>query len=149
MSKWTDTSFTRRLSVAYPIIQGPFGRGSSSVRLTAAVSNAGGLGSFGANDLGPEDIFKTAVEIRKLTDKPFALNLWVSTSDRGGDILDESSYERLLKILAPYHIQLRAGLWPRFAPQLLRRAEPISFISGPVKALRLCGIERRMNFLVR
>ena len=39
---------------------GPFGRGSSSVRLTAAVSNAGGLGSFGANDLGPEDIFKTA-----------------------------------------------------------------------------------------
>ena len=60
MSKWTDTSFTRRLAVAYPIIQGPFGRGSSSVRLTAAVSNARGLGSFGANDLGPEDIFKTA-----------------------------------------------------------------------------------------
>ncbi len=106
MSKWTDTSFTRPLGVAYPIIQGPFGRGSSSVRLTAAVSNAGGLGSFGANDLGPEDIFKTAVEIRKLTDKPFALNLWVSTSDRGGDILDESSYERLLKILAPYYREL-------------------------------------------
>ena len=42
MSKWTDTSFTRRLGVTYPIIQGPFGRGSSSVRLTAAVSNAGG-----------------------------------------------------------------------------------------------------------
>jgi len=56
MSKWTDTSFTRRLGVAYPIIQGPFGPGSSSVRLTAAVSNAGGSGSFGANDLGPEDI---------------------------------------------------------------------------------------------
>ena len=63
MSKWPDTSFTRRLGVAYPIIQGPFGRGSSSVRLTAAVSNGGGLGSFGANDLGPEDIFNTAVEI--------------------------------------------------------------------------------------
>jgi len=41
MSKWPDTSFTRRLGVAYPIIQGPFGRGSSSVRLMRAVSNAG------------------------------------------------------------------------------------------------------------
>src|SRR5437773_2053750 len=50
MSKWTDTSFTRRLGVAYPIIQGHFGRGSSSVRLAAAVSNTGGLGSFGTNE---------------------------------------------------------------------------------------------------
>ena len=80
MSKWTDTPFTRRLGVAYPIIQGPFGRGSSSVRLTAAVSNTGGLVSFGANDLGPRDILNTAVKIRKLTHKPFALNLWSKTT---------------------------------------------------------------------
>src|SRR6266699_3707555 len=44
----------------------------------------------------------------------FGENLSVSTSDRGGDMLDQSSYERLLKILAPYYIQLRAGRWPRF-----------------------------------
>lgn len=106
MSKWTNTPFTRRLGVAYPIIQGPFGRGSSSVRLAAAVSNAGGLGSFGANDLGPEDVFKTAVEIRKLTDKPFALNLWVSTFDDGGDSLDDASYDRVTKLLGPYYREL-------------------------------------------
>ena len=106
MSKWTDTSFTRRLGVAYPIIQGPFGRGSSSVRLAAAVSNAGGLGSFGANDLAPEDVLKTAIELRKHTEKPFSLNLWVSTFDDGGDSLDEATYERLLKILTPYYREL-------------------------------------------
>lgn len=106
MSKWTDTPFARRMGVAYPIIQGPFGRGSSSVRLTAAVSNVGGLGSFGANVLAPEDILKTANEIRKHTEKPFSLNLWVSTFDEGGDSLDEATYERLLKVLAPYYREL-------------------------------------------
>lgn len=34
------------LGIEHPIIQGPFGGGLSSVKLAAAVSNAGGLGSF-------------------------------------------------------------------------------------------------------
>ena len=119
MSKWTDTSFTRRLGVAYPIIQGPFGRGSSSVRLAAAVSNAGGLGSFGANTLAPEDVFKTAIEIRKHTEKPFSLNLWVSTFDDGGNSLDDATYERLLKILAPYYREL--GMEPPPKPNGVAR----------------------------
>ena len=62
----------------------------SRSQLAAAVSNAGGLGSFGANDLAPGDVFNTVVEIRKLTGKPFSVNLWVSTFDRGGDTLDEA-----------------------------------------------------------
>lgn len=110
MSNWTDTSFTRLLGIKYPIIQGPFGRGSSSVQLTATVSNAGGLGSFGANDLTPEDLFNTIVQIRKQTDKPFAVNLWVSTFDDGGDVLDDASYARPIKILSPYYNEL--GLTP-------------------------------------
>ena len=81
MSKWTETEITRRLNIPYPIIQGPFGRGGSSPLLAATVSNAGGLGSYGANDLAPEDITKVAAEMRQLTDKPFWMNLWVSTFD--------------------------------------------------------------------
>jgi nitronate monooxygenase len=120
MSKWTDTLLTRRLGVAYPIIQGPFGRGSSSVRLTAAVSNAGGVGSFGANDLAPADVFNTALEIRKFTDKPFVLNLWVSTFDAEGDSLDEATYERLMKVLAPYYREL--GVTPPPKPNQTARS---------------------------
>ncbi len=101
MSKWTETSFTRRLGVAYPIIQGPFGRGSSSVRLAAAVSNAGGLASFGANDLAPEDVLKNAIEIRKHTEKPFSLNLWVSNfDDRGADLLNSAGVATLKRMSA-------------------------------------------------
>src|ERR1700722_5847453 len=102
MSRWTETEITRRLLVSYPIIQGPFGRGASSALLAATVSNAGGLGSYGANDQGPSDIIKIAAEIRKLTDKPFGMNLWVSTYDAGGETLTAEAYERVTKLLEPY-----------------------------------------------
>ena len=45
--RWNENRLTAKLGIDYPIIQGPLG-GLSSQRLTAAVSNFGGLGSFGA-----------------------------------------------------------------------------------------------------
>jgi nitronate monooxygenase len=113
MSKWTDTSVTRNLGISYPIIQGPFGRGGSTALLAASVSNLGGLGSFGANELAPEDILKTAVEIRKLTNKPFGMNLWVSTFDPGGDMIDQATYDRVVDLLAPYYRELGVNPPPR------------------------------------
>ena len=53
---WHDNDFTRRLGLRYPIVQGPFGGGLSSVDLMVAVSDAGGLGSFGAHHLAPEKL---------------------------------------------------------------------------------------------
>ncbi len=113
MSTWTDTSVTRNLGISYPIIQGPFGRGGSTALLTASVSNLGGLGSFGANELSPEEILKVAAEIRKLTDRPFGMNLWVSTSDIGGDSLDQETYDRVVALLAPYYHELGVPPPPR------------------------------------
>src|SRR5882672_7735591 len=74
---WTDTEITKRFGIAYPIIQGPLGGGVSSAQLVAAVSNAGGLGSYGANTLPPGEIKEIAADIRARTNKPFAINLWV------------------------------------------------------------------------
>jgi nitronate monooxygenase len=113
MSKWTDTSVTRNLGIAYPIVQGPFGRGGSTAQLAGAVSNLGGLGSFGANELSPEEILKVAANIRKLTDKPFGMNLWVSTFDAGGDSLDQETYDRVVDLLAPYYRELGVNPPPR------------------------------------
>src|ERR1700678_2396358 len=77
---WTDNRLTSRVGLQYPIIQGPLG-GLSSQRLTAEVSNYGGLGSFGAHGLKPDAIRKVIREIKGLTPKPFAMNLWVSTEE--------------------------------------------------------------------
>ena len=91
-----------RLGIDHPIIQGPFGGGLSTPRLVAEVSNFGGLGSFGAYHLAPEAIGPLAAEIRALTVKPFALNLWVSDHDEGGQQIDQFEFDRIFEIFRPY-----------------------------------------------
>jgi len=75
---WHDSRVSELLGLRHPIIQGPFGGGLSSVELVAAVSGAGGLGSFGAHHLDPVAIAAVAAKLREATPGPFALNLWVS-----------------------------------------------------------------------
>jgi nitronate monooxygenase len=99
MSSWNRNRITAKLGIEYPIIQGPLG-GLSSQRLTAAVSNFGGLGSYGAHSRTPDEIGAVIAEIRSLTPKPFAMNLWVSMEDEGARTSDESAFSRSLAPLA-------------------------------------------------
>jgi nitronate monooxygenase len=117
---WTKNRLTSRLGVQYPIIQGPLG-GLSSQRLTAAVSNYGGLGSFGAHGLNPDAIRKVTREIKDLTPKPFAMNLWVSMEDEGAFTSTEEAFHRSLSPLAK-HIESVGGAKPSYLPY-----EPIRF----------------------
>ncbi|MDQ0642667.1 NAD(P)H-dependent flavin oxidoreductase [Microbacterium murale] len=68
------------LGIRQPILLGPFG-GLSSIALTAAVSDAGGLGGYGLYGYGGERIRSTAAALRATTDQPFALNIWLPTGD--------------------------------------------------------------------
>lgn len=76
-----DSKVAALFEVDVPIVQGPFGGGLSTARLTAKVSNLGGLGSYGAHILDPGEIAEIGKEIRSLTERPFAINLWVSDRD--------------------------------------------------------------------
>src|SRR6202050_392162 len=117
---WTENRLTSRLGLQYPIIQGPLG-GLSSQRLTAFVSNYGGLGSFGAHGLKPEAIRNVIREIKALTPKPFAMNLWVSMEDEGALTSTEEAFHRSLAPLAK-HIESVEGATPSYRPY-----EPIRF----------------------
>jgi nitronate monooxygenase len=117
---WANNRLTSRLGLQYPIIQGPLG-GLSSQRLTAAVSNYGGLGSFGAHGLKPEAIRDVIREIRGLTSEPFAMNLWVSMEDEGVLTATEEDFDRCLTPLAE-HIASLGGARPSY-----RAYEPIRF----------------------
>jgi nitronate monooxygenase len=97
--RWNENRLTAKLGIDYPIIQGPLG-GLSSQKLTAAVSNFGGLGSFGALNLSPEAIKDLIAEIRSLTSRPFAMNLWISMEDEGARASDENAFDRSLDPLA-------------------------------------------------
>jgi nitronate monooxygenase len=117
---WNKTRVSDKLGVEYPIIQGPLG-GLSSQRLTAAVSNFGALGSFGAHSLAPSAIQEVIAEIRSLTNKPFAMNLWVSMEDEGAATSDAEEFERASAHLAPHLEKVGASL-PQFSPY-----QPIRF----------------------
>lgn len=106
---WNQNRLTAKLGIDYPIVQGPFG-GFASQKLTAAVSNFGGMGSFGANALAPEAITEVIAEIRSLTSKPFAMNLWVSVEDEGARTSDEAAFNRCLAPLAGHLLSLGAPL---------------------------------------
>jgi nitronate monooxygenase len=111
---WNRNRLTEKLGIDYPIIQGPLG-GLSSQRLTAAVSNFGGLGSFGALSLSPGEIRNVISEIRSLTSKPFAVNLWVSMEDDGARTSDEAAFNRSLAPLVSSFAQLQAPR-PQYKP---------------------------------
>ncbi len=68
------------LDLDVPIVLGPFG-GMSSVALTAAVSEAGGLGSYGLYGYDRARIAETVAQLRAATDRPFALNVWLPIGD--------------------------------------------------------------------
>jgi nitronate monooxygenase len=124
VTAWYDTPAARRLGLRYPIVQGPFGGGLSSPALAAAVSNAGGLGSYGAQGLTPDGIRTVVADIRQRTARPFAINLWVSTEDPGAASVTTAGFAAALEPLLPLYRELgveppgpRHGDHPTFAGQ--------------------------------
>ena len=113
-ASWNQNRLTAKLGIEYPIIQGPLG-GLSSQRLAATVSNFGGLGSFGAHGLKPDAMKDVISEIRSLTSKPFAMNLWVSMEDEGARTSDEHAFNRSLAPLAAHFAALGAPR-PEYRP---------------------------------
>ena len=73
---WPATRITKLLRIELPIIQAPMA-GASTFALAAAVANAGGLGSLACGYMQPEDIYNHIQKTRLLTDKPFAVNLFI------------------------------------------------------------------------
>lgn len=105
---WTHTRVTEKLGIELPIVQGPFGGGPSSVRLAAEVSNAGGLGSFGAYSLSPEQIKQLVIDLRAQTSRPFAVNLWVPFAPSHEKRITESEYREAVAQLRPYYDEVGA-----------------------------------------
>lgn len=148
-----QTRVSSRLGIEYPIIQGPLG-GLPTQRLTATVSNFGGLGSFGAHGLSPSAIKDVIAEIRGLTTKPFAINLWVSMEDEGAFTSGGEAFSRSLEPLAG-HTQALGGTLPNYKPYapvkfedqarvLLDAKVPVfSFIVGvpPKEVLEECRLQ--------
>jgi len=74
------TAITEMFGIKYPIICGAM-MWLCKPKLCAAVSNAGGMGNLTAGNYSTEDEFRKAIgETRKLTDKPFMVNVTILPS---------------------------------------------------------------------
>jgi nitronate monooxygenase len=145
------------LGLRFPIIQGPFGGGLSTVTLAATVSRMGGLGSYGAHSLSPERIGQVTAEIRGQTDAPFAMNLWVSDHDAGGLSLDVERFDRVFALFEPWYRELgvaKPAMPERYHPSfelqieaLLEARPPVfSFVFG-VPDARILAECRRLGIV--
>lgn len=102
----------RRFSLKLPLIGAPLAGGPSTPRLTAALCEAGALGSLGAAYLAPDQIESEAAEVRARTSRPFAINLFIPGPEA---VFSDARREAALAATAPYRREL--GLpEPRLAP---------------------------------
>ncbi|TMI86647.1 MAG: nitronate monooxygenase, partial [Bacteroidetes bacterium] len=113
---WYNTKATKTLGIDYPIMQGPFGGGLSSVELVATVSNKGGLGGYGAYTLSPEEIIEVNNKIKAATNKPYNINLWVSDSDAQNGTVTDEQYEQAAQLFRPYFDETGIALPGKPAP---------------------------------
>src|SRR5882724_4905959 len=113
---WYDTKTTKILGIGYPILQGPFGGGLSSVELVATVSNAGGLGGYGAYTLSPTEIIEINKKMEASTSRSYNINLWVSDSDAPNGSITDEQYAQTAKIFKPYFDEASIALPEKPAP---------------------------------
>jgi len=71
-----STKLTELLGIDFPIIQAGMAGGTTTPSLVSSVCNAGGLGTLGAGYMTPQQIREAIKEIRQLTNRPFAVNLF-------------------------------------------------------------------------
>ncbi len=74
------TKITELLGIKYPLIQGGMAH-ISDAALAGAVSNAGGLGIITSVNRDPDFLKKEIEKIRKITEKPFGVNIMMQSPD--------------------------------------------------------------------
>lgn len=113
---------TKLLKIEYPVLQGGMAW-VANARLAAAVSNAGGLGIIAAANMPPSLLEEEIILVRKLTDKPFGINIMLMSDN----VVDA------IEIAAQYKVPVvttGAGM----PGKVLERLKPLGTIVIPVVA---------------
>jgi len=88
---WNRNGLTKALDIKFPIFQAPMAGGATTPALVAAVSAAGAMGWMGAGYMPGSAIQKDVTAIRKATQKPFGINLFVPETKTAGASLAEAA----------------------------------------------------------
>jgi len=150
-----SATLMKRFDLRYPIIQAPLAGGGDTPELVAAVCNAGGMGFIGAAYLTPEHIRIATGTVRKLTTRPFGVNLFapMPTETLLGSAeaaIDQvGPYFQELGLLAPgLPVQSRYTFEDQLDAALESGASAFSFTFGILSDDVVAAIKRRDMFLI-
>ena len=122
-----------KLEMRVPVIQAPMA-GVSTPALAAAVSNAGGLGNLGLAAMTADEAAAALAETRRLTDRPFGVNLFCHQPQPR----DTAAEARWLDRLAPHFARVGAAppesLTPRY-PSVLESDALLAVVLADAPAL--------------
>lgn len=90
-----------KLTLEKPVIQAPMA-GITSPKFVAACCEAGALGSIGAGYLNGEETLAFIQEVKKLTNKPFSVNLFIQEEPR----IDLAVLQEARAALQPFYEKL-------------------------------------------
>ena len=149
-------ALTRRFQLACPVIQAPMAGGGDTADLVGAVGNAGGIGFIGAAYLSPQEIIERGAAVRRLTSRPFGINLFAPSAS---PLVDSAAIKRALDRIAAYYAELGlpAPTPPspspvRFDDQLAAALETgaaaLSFALGSLPQDSIAEIKRRGAFCI-
>jgi nitronate monooxygenase len=97
------TALCERLSIRHPVLLAPMAGGYSTPELVAAVSEAGGLGFFGANGMTAEALRAAIRRARELTDRPLGVNVLLAGPHppQGDQVALQAAVEELRSVHRP------------------------------------------------
>jgi enoyl-[acyl-carrier protein] reductase II len=127
------TTLTEILGIEYPIIQAGMG-GVAMAGLTAAVSNAGGLGVIGGAMLMGDALRDEIRKVKDMTDKPFGVDLLLAEGAPGLAQQMEAVYEEGVPVFAS-----GLGNPAPYVAEMHRRGMKVIAVVGNVRNARRCA----------
>src|SRR5207253_11284922 len=92
--------FCERFGLRVPILLAPMA-GACPPSLSIAVANTGGLGACGALLMQPQEIVTWAEEVRRATNGPFQVNLWIPDPPPERNAAQEATVREFLRRWGP------------------------------------------------
>ncbi|AZA82567.1 nitronate monooxygenase [Chryseobacterium lactis] len=137
---WPDT-ISKKLGIRYPLIQAPM-FGVSTPQMVAAAAKADCLGSLALADLSADECIKLIRETKKLTNQPFAINIFaheipVVTSAlkekfvKVRTFLEQLARENNIEVSLPYFEDIKVNGYHELIDAIIREnGKIVSFTFG-------------------
>jgi len=138
-----STPFSEKLGLRLPLIQAPMAGGPGGPELVAACSAAGALGALGFAYTQPDEMKKQSAFVRSKTDRPFSIDLRVSSPSEPIDpVAQRAALDAVAKYYAELGLPAPEPVRTPYAPELDAQIEAVQEIRPRVFTTHLGALQK-------